>query len=386
MSSRKMAADVGKGQGGNPDRPSSRRILMLVALYATCSSSLSIVNKWAILSLPFPGIVTACQFFATAATVWGLGRANFVNVETLEYDKLVKMAPINIIFYLAIFTNGKVLQYSTVETFIAFRSLTPLLVSVLDTAVRHEPAPSCRTVACLFLIAAGSASYAYDDANFSARGYVWACIYLTIIVTEMVYAKHVTATIGLSTWGLVLYQNVIAVCLFPFASLISGEFYDIAKLFYAPQQLDSSAAAAAAGTTENSLLDAASDDDPLKKIQPFAAIPVIVSCVLGVGISFAGWGTRSAITATQFTVLGVACKLATVAINVVVWSHHAPLVAQASIVVCIVASVLYQQSAKRDKVARESIFKVDQGSNADSLVGVGNGKAKLNDKSNVNNA
>ena len=49
--------------------------------------------------------------------------------------------------------------------------------------------------------------------------------------------------------------------------------------------------------------------------------------------------------------LGVACKLATVAINVLAWSHHASLGAQASIVLCIVASVLYQQSAKRARAA-----------------------------------
>ena len=364
---------------GNPDRPTPQRIILLVVLYATCSSSLSIVNKWAILSLPFPGIVTACQFFATAATVYGLGQLGVVKVEALEYDKLVKMAPINIIFYLAIFTNGKVLQFSTVETFIAFRSLTPLLVSGLDTMVRKEPAPSIRTICCLALIAAGSASYAYDDANFSVRGYVWACCYLTIIVTEMVYAKHITATIGLSTWGLVLYQNVIAVGLFPFASLFSGEFYEIAKLFYAPQQLSDGSPAISAGVP---------GEDPLRQIQPFAAIPVLVSCILGVGISFAGWGTRSAITATQFTVLGVACKLATVAINVVVWSHHAPFVAQLSIVMCIVASVLYQQSAKRDKLLRESTFKVattsSNGSSPHHGVVVKNGDKVVNGS--VNNA
>ena len=335
-----------KVEGGNPDRPSPRRIAMFVALYATCSSSLSIVNKWAILALPYPGIVTACQFFSTALSVYGLGQVGILKVEGLSYEKLVKMAPINLVFYAAIFTNGKVLQYSTVETFIAFRSLTPLLVSVLDTVVRKEPAPSCRTLTCLFAIAAAAGSYAYDDANFSVQGYTWACIYLTIIVTEMVYAKHITSTIGLSTWGLVLYQNVIAVCLFPFASLISGEFYDIAKLFYAPQALDSTDAAAS--------YDA--DVDPLKQIQPFAVIPVLFSCVLGVGISFAGWGTRSTISATQFTVLGVACKLATVGMNLVVWSHHSGIFAQISIIMCIVASVAYQQSAKRDKIERDNAF------------------------------
>mmetsp|Transcript_14934 Transcript_14934/g.18421 ORF Transcript_14934/g.18421 Transcript_14934/m.18421 type:complete len:378 (-) Transcript_14934:204-1337(-) len=368
MSTSSKGLSVGKG---NPDVPSAQRVLMLVCLYATCSSSLSIVNKWAILALPYPGIVTACQFFATAASVWCLGQAGILKVEAIEKDRLWKMAPINIVFYLAIFTNGKVLQYSTVETFIAFRSMTPLLVSFLDTVARGESPPSFRTVCCLLAIAAGAASYAYEDANFSIIGYAWACIYLAIIVTEMVYAKHITSTIGLSTWGLVLYQNVIALMLFPIASIVSGEFYDIAQLFISGPGLTGAGATHVhhhyfrhrrLNTVDLSSTEEKEEDniliDPtftIKQIQPFFMIPLLLSCLLGVGISFAGWGTRSAITATQFTVLGVACKLVTVGMNLIVWQHHAPFLAQLSIILCIVASVLYNQSAKRDKIQRENI-------------------------------
>lgn len=333
-------------------------------MYATCSSSLSIVNKWAILALPYPGVVTACQFLATAVFVFILGKAGALKVEPLEFDRMLKMAPINIIFYCAIFTNGKVLQYSTVETFIAFRSLTPLLVSCLDTLVRGEPMPSARTILCLAMIALGAATYAYDDANFSVVGYVWACIYLGIIVTEMVYAKHITSTIGLSTWGLVLYQNTIAMFIFPFASLMTGEFYDLARLFQSAAAGDATTPAPAPSSKSQRLLGAGGPtlehrdqpiEAPLPVISPFAMVPLLISCALGIGISFAGWGTRSAISATQFTVLGVACKLATVCINVVVWDHHAALHAQLSIVLCIVASVAYQQSNIRDKAERAAL-------------------------------
>ena len=60
----------------------------------------------------------------------------------------------------------------------------------------------------------------------------------------------------------------------------------------------------------------------------------------------------------RFTVLGVACKLATVAINVLAWSHHASYAAQASIILCIVASVAYNQSSKADRAAREKALPV----------------------------
>lgn len=176
-----------------------------------------------------------------------------------------------------------------------------------------------------------STRYAREDAHFTVRGYAWGCVYLVIIVTEMVYAKHVTATINLSTWSLVLYQNFIALILWPFASLVSGEFQSL-RLLLAPG--DDAGAAGAPPVTSATF------------------VPLAISCVLAIGISFAAWGTRSAISATQFTVLGVACKLATVAINVLAWSHHASYAAQVSIIVCILSSVAYQQSAKADKSSK----------------------------------
>ena len=45
--------------------------------------------------------------------------------------------------------------------------------------------------------------------------------------------------------------------------------------------------------------------------------------------------------ATSFAVLGVACKVGTVAINLLVWSRHAPLAAQGPLLLCILASVAY---------------------------------------------
>ena len=311
-----------------PPPPSAAYVALMASLYAVCSSTLSIVNKWALLGLPYPGLVTACQFLTTAVVVSIAGTLKYIDVEPLRKDKLMQMAPINIVFYLAIFTNGQVLKYATVETFIAFRSLTPLLVSALDTVVRGEPAPSRRTLCCLCAIALGAASYAHNDARITPAGYAWGVVYLSIIVTEMVYAKHVTATIQLSTWSLVLYQNTIALLLWPFASLVSGEFQSLRLLVQTPEE----------------------DSEPLMTMATL--VPLCLSCVLAIGISFSAWGTRSAVSATQFTVLGVACKLATVAINVLAWSHHASIEAQFSIVVCILASVAYQQSAKADKAGK----------------------------------
>ncbi|KAH8072893.1 nucleotide-sugar transmembrane transporter [Aureococcus anophagefferens] len=198
----------------------------------------------------------APQFLTTAVAAYFLGKFRVVDVDAFRWEKLKAMAPINVVFYLAIFTNGQVLTYSTVETFIAFRSLTPLLVSGVDTLVRGEAPPSRRTAACLLLIALGAVSYARDDAfRFEATR---ARVYLVVIATEM---------------------NAIAVALWPLAVPL--------------------------GRVPLSLLLNAKPGEPLDS--PFARdvpplglstlVPLATSCVLAIGISFSA-SPRSATAVT----------------------------------------------------------------------------------------
>jgi drug/metabolite transporter (DMT)-like permease len=292
-------------------------------LYACVSSTLSIANKYALLYFPYAGLLTACQFLFTAISVVVLGKMGFIELKPFDFEMFKKATPITFVFYASIFTNTKLLQNANIETFIAFRSSTPLLVCLFDTLVRKTPLPSKRTICALFGIALGAALYAQIDSSaITLVAYGWAFAYLLIITCEMVYAKHIASSIGLNTWGLVMYQNMISVLIWPFISLCTGEAVQIAAFVHTPPETS-------------------------------ALLPVALTCVLGVAISFAGWGTRSKLSATSFTVLGVACKLATVGMNLTVWDHHSSYAAQAPILLCMFSSVAYQQSAKRDRVERE---------------------------------
>lgn len=74
------------------------------------------------------------------------------------------------------------------------------------------------------------------------------------------------------------------------------------------------------------------------------AIPVVLSCILGLSISFFGFSARKAISATAYTVVGVVNKLLTVLINLLIWDKHASASGIASLLVCIAGGVLYQQT------------------------------------------
>merc|ERR1719247_2518418 len=72
-----------------------------------------------------------------------------------------------------------------------------------------------------------------------------------------------------------------------------------------------------------------------------------VSCVVGTGISWAGFKCQSVITAAAYTVVGVVNKMLTVLLNVLIWDAHASAVGIGSLLICLGGGVLYQQAPLR---------------------------------------
>lgn len=113
----------------------------LVIGYALCSSLLAIINKYAITKFSYPGLLTALQYLTSVAGVWTLGKLGLLYHDPFNLQTAKKFAPAALVFYLAIFTNTHLLKHANVDTFIVFRSLTPLLVAIADdTAFRIQEA------------------------------------------------------------------------------------------------------------------------------------------------------------------------------------------------------------------------------------------------------
>ncbi|KAG2300075.1 hypothetical protein Bca4012_011657 [Brassica carinata] len=289
----------------------------LVIGYALCSSLLAVINKFAITYFNYPGLLTALQYLTSAAGVYLLGKLGFLRHDAFTWDTSKKFLPAALVFYLAIFTNTNLLRHANVDTFIVFRSLTPLLVAVADTVFRSQPRPSRLTFFSLLVILAGAVGYVANDSAFTLTAYSWALAYLVTITTEMVYIKHMVSTLELNTWGLVLYNNLLSLMIAPFFWFITGEH---AQVFTAVN--------ANGGNV----------------FEPVAFFAVALSCVFGFLISFFGFAARKAISATAFTVTGVVNKFLTVVINVVIWDKHATPFGLVCLLVTICGGVGYQQS------------------------------------------
>eukprot|EP00262_Sarcandra_glabra_P015772 TRINITY_DN4951_c0_g1_i1.p1 TRINITY_DN4951_c0_g1~~TRINITY_DN4951_c0_g1_i1.p1 ORF type:complete len:349 (+),score=25.52 TRINITY_DN4951_c0_g1_i1:204-1250(+) len=289
----------------------------LVIGYALCSSLLAVINKYAITKFNFPGLLTALQYLTSALGVWILGKLGFLHHDPFTYETAKKFLPAATVFYLAIFTNTNLLRHANVDTFIVFRSLTPLLVAVADTAFRKQPCPSKFTFVSLSIILGGAIGYVTNDSAFTLTAYSWAVAYLVTITTEMVYIKHMVTNLGLNTWGFVLYNNLLSLMMAPLFWIVTGEYADVFS---------------AIGSNSDNWVESG------------AFFAVSLSCVFGLLISFFGFAARKAISATAFTVTGVVNKFLTVAINVLIWDKHASPFGLVCLLVTILGGVLYQQS------------------------------------------
>uniref|UniRef100_A0ACD5TNK0 Uncharacterized protein n=1 Tax=Avena sativa TaxID=4498 RepID=A0ACD5TNK0_AVESA len=289
--------------------------------YCLSASLLSIINKWAIMKFPYPGALTALQYLTSVAGVLLCGQLKLIEHDGLNWRTMWKFLPAAVMFYISIFTNSELLLHANVDTFIVFRSAVPIFVAIGETLYLHQPWPSLKTWLSLSTILGGSVIYVFTDNQFTVSAYSWAVAYLVSMSIDFVYIKHVVMTIGLNTWGLVLYNNLEALMLFPIELLIMGEFNQM--------KVDSS------------------------KMTNWLSFDVILlvalSCLFGLSISFFGFSCRRAISATGFTVLGIVNKLLTVVVNLLIWDKHASLVGTIGLLICMSGGVLYQQSTAKPK-------------------------------------
>ncbi|KAI5420102.1 GDP-fucose transporter 1 [Lathyrus oleraceus] len=325
----------------------------LVIGYALCSSLLAIINKYAITQFNYLGLLTALQYLTSALGVYLFRKLGFLHHDPFTIPIAKKFFPAALVFFLAIFTNTNLLRHANVDTFIVFRSLTPLLVALADTAFRGQPSPSNLTFFSLVVILAGAVGYVATDSGFTLTAYSWAFAYLVTITTEMVYIKHMVMSLGLNTWGFVLYNNVLSLMIAPFFWFLTGENFEVSN---------------AINSSTGSLFE----------MNAFLAVSL--SCVFGLLISFFGFAARKAVSATAFTVTGVVNKFLTVAINVTIWDKHASPAGLVCLLFIIIGGVLYQQSVTGNgSQQRDAVVVTKQSDIESNLVGDGD----LEDESEV---
>mmetsp|Transcript_26098 Transcript_26098/g.60879 ORF Transcript_26098/g.60879 Transcript_26098/m.60879 type:complete len:347 (+) Transcript_26098:110-1150(+) len=299
---------------------------MGVPFYIMCSSVALVANKMVMHYMQVPGLVFCLQITITVTFIFVASFHEVIEVDPLTWRNTVDFLPYIASFVLTLYSNGKALTVSNVETVIVFRACAPLLVSVLDWQFLGRELPNRRSLLSLLGLVGGAICYVMADSEFKLHGlaaYKWVTLNLMGVVFEMTYGKKLLSGVQMKApvWGATLYTNLLALVPMFCVAAYTGELQ-------AMQKVD---------------------------VQETGVRWLVLSCIIGIGISWSGWNCRHAVSATVFTVLGVVCKFISVVLNVLLWDKHASLAGMIPLCVCLLCSALYQQAPLREVSRKGSL-------------------------------
>lgn len=308
--------DVERGvEAGDDAKAQYAKIVFGIVAYATCSSMMLIINKLAVTFLPAPSVVLFAQLLTSAVAIKGMSSAGIVDADPLVWDKAKPFLLVAVAFLGALYTNVKTLQYANVETFIVFRSSTPIFIAVMDYCFLGRQLPNARSWAALTAIVCGALAYVYTDSNFEVRAYGWVMAWYMVFAFDQIYIKYAVDSVKLTPWGRSYYTNVLAVV----------------PVF---------------------ILGMATREDQVLEDFEWSFNSVVAlgaSCAAGVLMSYSQFLLRGLISATSFTVVGTMCKIATVVINCLIWDKHASFEGLVALFVCLFSGMAYQQAPLRNQ-------------------------------------
>ena len=154
------------------------------------------------------------------------------------------------------------------------------------------------------------------------RASQWVGIYTFFLSIEMTYAKHIVGPqLGFkSIWGPVFHNNFLSIGTMAALMLITSEQVELARTVWTWRFI----------------------------------VYVGLSCVASVAISYAGWKCRSLISASSFTVVGVANKMLTVLVNSLIWDDHMSWIGAFCLFACLISACSYRQAPMRGEAPSAS--------------------------------
>lgn len=243
-----------------------------------------------LLRLQAPVSIILMQMSFAAFTVKACSAFGLLEAEALRWQLVRPFIPLVVGVLGTLYSNIKVLSYSNVETFITFRSSTPLILSICDYLFLGRELPKGRSVASLLVLLVSCAGYTHFDKGFRIEAYGWLCVWYCFIIFDTCYIKWTCDTIVMTNWGRVYYTNLLgSTVLLAVFCFSSGEHEFLRTYQFSHAQV----------------------------------LLLLVSCLMGMCMSHASFLMRSNVSATASVVVGIVCKILSVLINLVIWDQHA---------------------------------------------------------------
>lgn len=286
--------------------------LTWITITSFCSTSMVVTNKLILNRVHLPMSLTSCQLFAAFALT-GPKVASDGFTRMTYRDGLFYILEASL-FALSLLANLQALMLTGVGTVIVGRSTVPLLTFAFEavTSSKVNSRAMYRSLSSLVGVILFSSLYALTDGRVQISGkggIIWLVLWICLVACQMVYGKWLISSISLSRWERVFYTNS---CALPFMFLLCiDEWKHI--------------------------------DDSQNITEKYTLMLVMLSCTVGIAISYSSWRLRELISATSFGLVGVVNKMVTVCVSALIWPKSFSVHGMFAITGCVLSALFYSE-------------------------------------------
>lgn len=266
-------------------------ITLMCTLYMACSAGMSICNKLAVTAFPLVMSLVVVQMLFCDATLVTMMRKDLHFGSRADVVRWSMVIPP--LFAGMLVTSMLAFQTNSLSTVVVCRNVAPLVTIFIEGAVQGErQACKPQAIAALLAVVGGVAIYEIGDmkgrqTGGSSVGFFWMLVNMTFAVMDRLAQRHMLARrpVDISKKGLLLLNNSVGALFLIILALAMGE---VGMVRHAVENMSG--------------LDGFS---------------VVISCVVGMCIGYAGIATQALVSATSFMVLTNVNKFVVIAFGVV---------------------------------------------------------------------
>jgi solute carrier family 35 protein len=292
----------------------SSTLALSCGAYMLSSAGMSVFNKLAVAALPLPITLVVVQMLFTVLTL--AVRPSAVKVGSRR-DALRWGLTVPLLFAAMLVSSMFAMEHNTLGTVVVFRNVAPLFTLLIERMFRVPMKVTRDTVLSLVAIVLGVVLYHYHSIGFSRIGLVAICLNMSFAVLERLMQRHLMAQdpVDLSKPAMMLLNNACGLLPCSLLLLAYGEPAHWA--------------------------------DAWASLTPAGCALIVLSCLNGLAISYAGLRVQQLVTATTFMVLTNLNKFIVIFFGVAVLHDPLTLLSGAGMLVAMGGGLWYGRARSR---------------------------------------
>ncbi|KAK3242883.1 hypothetical protein CYMTET_47437 [Cymbomonas tetramitiformis] len=305
----KIHVRVQLGQLTTPHRSLSRAVFML------SSSSLLLVNKGALKSIPLPFFITLVQVLSTVCILHVLRVCKTVQFDDLSRHVAKDWFVVSVVWLAPIVFNMFALRRLNAESVIVFRAASTAGVALADWIFFKHGFQANETLGVVAIVG-GSVLYTSFDLQYDATGYVLGLVYMISMIFNLIYIKYFfEQNQSLNMWTKTYYMNMLAIPLL-IVMVLAFEGSAVGELSWS-------------------------------SISNSGLVCLGVSCLVGLVLSASATGLRDVVSPTTFDILGNVNKFATAALSRLIFHTVNTALSSLGLAISLLGGALYAPIGKQ---------------------------------------